>query len=305
MLSGRACKITLGGSIVLADFSTERRERGLRCAFEITKTSTADPQTSVVRVWGLSRRTRDILTRAIAEAREKSYEEASALQTAKVRVEAGQPGRTGVLSDDWIIETPTHSRDGADWVTTLSCQDGRVKGEGFFVSETVSTEPSPAATARSIEKAAEILGEEGAQALDPQLAIEGFGRMSGSLTSFGAPNGTQVLQTLGITPIWQRGQLVWVRTDAPQGFALRLTEGRSLLTLSEPAAYGYREGTAILDPEIELGRQIWISRDRGSDLGPYRVDTVTYTGDTDSIDWYAKIKLRPTAGSAQAGVIIN
>lgn len=311
---GRACRVTLAGQVLLADFDTSRRRsggranRGLDVAFEITRTSSPDPQPSQVRVWGLSSRTRDILTRSVFEARERSYADATALQTAVVRVEAGRPGRVGVLSEDWIMETPLHERDGADWVTTLICQDGRLNWASAFVSESRSTTVDPAALARAQQEAQGVLGS-GADALlavDPQLVAEGFGRLSGKAVSFGnTRSNRQTLQLLNRTPIWQRGKIQWVRTDEPQGSAVELVEGATLLSLSEPAAGGFRDALCLLDPELELGRQVTIRRAGGRRLGPYRVDSVTYTGETAGVPWYAALKLRPTAGTAALAEVID
>lgn len=306
-------RVTLG-SVLITDFDTSRRAQGGRASsaldvdFRVDRETKPGPQSSELTVYGLSQRTRDILTRAVADARERSYFEAQALRSATIQIYAGRPGNTRLLSDDWILEVPIHTRDGADWVTTIKCQDGRLPWASAFIHETRQAEPDPAALARGQQEALGLLGE-GAEALavDPQLVAEGFGRIRGSVASFGAPRSNeQTLRLLNRVPIFQRGKIQWIRADQAQIFpAVRLIEGRTALTISEAKAYGYREVTAPLDARLELGRQIFILRRDGRELGPFRVDAVTAVGSTRGPEWTSTLTLRPTSGAAQLAEVVG
>lgn len=306
----RAVRITLG-SVLIADFDSSRpfkRGRALDASFSIERLTDPGPQSSTIWVWGLAQTTRDILTRAVAEAREQSYATAQQLRTACVQVYAGRPGQAGLLADDWILETPRHTRDGADWKTEIRCQDGRLPWASAFVNETVSPGTDPAALARAQQNALGLLGE-GAEALDvdPQLLAEGFGRIRGNVVSFGPPRSNrQTLQMLNRTPIFQRGQIQWVRADTAQIVpAYELVEGRTALVVGDAEAYGWREVRAMLNPALELGRQVTIKRTDGRRLGPFRVHRVKYTGGTRTPEWYADLTLRPTEGTAALAEVLE
>ncbi len=300
------------GAVLLVDFDSSRptatRQRGLDLSFRVDRASAPGPQRSTLTVLGLSASTRDLLSRVVAEAREQSYATAQALRSACVQIYAGRPGQTGLLADDWILDAPVHRRQGADWSTELVCQDGRLPWADAFIAETTSTVTDPAAIARAQQKALGLLGE-GAEALDfdPQLLAEHFGQVSGGVVSFGPPrSNAQTLQALGRVPIFQRGKIQWTRPDVAQLVpAFRLVEGVTALSISPPGAYGWRTVRAILNPLLELGRQVFLRTRDGRDHGPYRVSDVTYTGGTYGPEWYADLTLRPTAGGAALAEVIG
>ena len=310
---GRAIRVTLG-SVILTDYDTDRlaegggANRALDVDISVTRTTEIGPQQSTVTIYGLSQRSRDILTTAIETARQQSYETAQRLRTACVQIYAGRPGDARLLSDDWILEVPHHTRQGADYVTTIKCQDGRLPWASEFINETTSATSDPTEIAIAQQKAAGTLGEGTTDlSIDPQLLSEGFGRLRGGVVSFGAPrSNAQTLQLVNRVPIFQRGRIQWVRADtATIGPAITLLEGRTALIVGDAQANGFREVTAPLDARLELGRQIFIRRTDGRKLGPFRVDQVQWDASTRSGLWEANLLLRPSAGTAQLAEVVD
>lgn len=310
---GRAIQVEITGagvapgrSLLVADYDSSRwrgAERGLDVSFSVRRHSALEPQPSTITIWGLSEQTRDTISRAVEEAREQAYLTATQARTGVVTVRAGRPGvRLVEICSDQITDTPMHERDGADWRTTIQAADGRLPWAYGKVSETRSETVDPLEVARQQQIA---LGVQAQQAGDftlaefaPDLVARGFTGYAGGLTMFGAfvDQNQAVLNALGLQARFSRGQLVWYRADEAEiQPALELVEGSTLLRLDPPAAYGYRRGRAMLNPLIEVGRQIFVRRTSGQRLGPYRVDDVTYTGGTRESAWYADFTLRPTS----------
>lgn len=310
----RRIRVVLGSGAVqtvLVDYDTSRptaeQERALDCRFTIERFSKPEPQPSRVSVWGLSATTRETLSRQIYEAREQSWRTQQALRVARLRVEAGRPNSNGVLSDDYVTDV-THGRDGADWRTDFVCQDGRLAWASAFVSESRSDTIDPIAYAAKQQEALGLFGgapvTPSSATMMPEVAAGGFAGFQGGLSLFGAfqDQNRQLLSAIGYRPIWRRGVLQWTRPDlADLTPAVVLREGSptrasTLLYLSEAGAFGVRKAKALLDPQIEVSRQVILydARDRLISQWPYRVDSVTYTGATREVGFYAEAILRPS-----------
>lgn len=310
----RQIKVTLGSGAVqtvLVDFDTSRptaeQEKALDCRFTIERFSKPEPQPSRVSVWGLSETTRETLSRKIFEAREQSWRTQQALRVARIRVEAGRPQSTGILSDDYVIDV-THGRDGADWRTDFVCQDGRLAWASAFVSESRSDTIDPIAFAAKQQEALGLFGGSpvtpSSANMIPEVAAGGFKGFQGGLSLFGAyqDQNRQLLSAIGYRPIWRRGTLQWTRPDlADLTPAVVLREANAsrtspLLYLSEAGAFGVRKAKVLLDPLLEISRQVILfdGRDRRISQWPYRVDSATYTGATREVAFYADLILRPS-----------
>ena len=309
---GRAVQVEIAGAGVLlgewlrvADYDSSRpdQSRGLNVNFIIRRHSALEPQPSTVTIWGLSEQTRDAISRAVFEAREQAYLTSQQARTGVVRVRAGRPGAPLLeLAADVLTDVPLHERDGADWRTTIQAADGRLPWAYGKVAETRSETVDPLEVARQQQIALGVnaAANGGATLAEyaPDLAARGFTGFAGGLTMLGAfvDQNQAVLNALGLTARFSRGQLVWYRADTAEiRPAVELVEGQTLLHLDPPAAYGFRRARAMLNPLLEVGRQIFLQVASGARLGPYRVDEVTYTGGTRDIAWYADLTLRPTS----------
>ena len=289
-----------GVALVVADYDSSRgsrQSRGLDVSFSIRRHSALEPQPSTVTIWGLAEETRDAISRAVAEAREQAYLTSTQLQTGVIRVSAGRPGdRLVEICSDQIVDVPTHERDGADWRTTIRAFDGRLPWAHGKVSETRSETVDPIEVARQqqISLGLQAGGDYTLAELAPDLVARGFTGYAGGITMFGAF--VDQNQAVGLQARFSRGALVWYRADEAEIVpAVELVEGATLLHLDPPAAFGYRKAKALLNPLLEVGRQIFVRAARGQRLGPYRVDEVTYSGGTRETTWYADLSLRPTA----------
>ena len=218
-----------------------------------------------------------------------------------MRTIVGRPGSGLVeICSDQNVDVPTHERDGADWRTTIRAADGLLPWAHGKVSETRSETVDPIEVARQQQVQ---LGPQGGGAYTlaepaPDLVARGFTGYAGGLTRFGAfvDQNQAVLNAFGLQARFSRGALVWFRADEAEiAPAVELVEGATLLHLDPPAAFGYRRARAMLNPLLEIGREIFVRTSRGQRLGPYRVDEVTYTLGTRETAWYADMSLRPTS----------
>jgi len=305
---GREVRVTLTGaginpglSLVVADYSSEREDRGLDVSFRITRHSRLEPQESEITVWGLSAPTRDRIARAVEDAREQSYATSQFLRSGVVAISAGRPGRAAELCADVITDTPTSERDGSDWRTTIRAADGRLPWAYARISETRSSTVDPIQVAQQAQAALGLQAEQAGATLAefaPDLVARGFTGYAGGLSLFGdfVDQNAAIMGRLGLRQRFSRGQLVWFRdTTAEIVPAIELVEGSTLLSLDPPIAFGYRKARAMLNPALEIGRQIFLRLASGSRLGPYRIDEATYTGGTREAAWYADLLLRPTS----------
>lgn len=303
---GRAVKVLLG-DVLLCEYDSEAGlRRGLDVRFKIDRAAVNQPQNSILEVWGLNQAARERISRKVFEAREQSYLRRRSLRTAQIRIIAGRPGAAQELSRDYVMNV-THDRDGADWKSTFTCQDGLLAWSESYVSESSDGTLDPIQAAQDFAKEYDLLNLATATTLPeaaPDAVAGGFTGIAGGVQMFGASHrvNSQLMSALNRRPVWQKGQWQWTRLDLAEITpAIELVEGATALSVSEPGQLGVRKVRAMLDPQIEISRQIFLRLNRVTPAsprevtsGPYRVDSVTYSGETRGPAWYADTTLRPT-----------
>lgn len=316
---GRRLRVTLtmGGEdedLVVCDYDDSRAEAGgaassgLDASFAVTRHTLIEPQPLKVQVWGLSRERRERLTRQANEALERAYRTRSVRRIGRVAVEAGRPGGSfGLLLSAEAMEV-RHHREGADWRTEITAQDGRLAWKSGFVSESATGNTDLLTIEEILRAAIPVLeGEEPADAFRaaaPELLQrKGYDGPSEGFVAFGpwAASNEDILQVLGLRSFWNSGRLITVgANELALTEAIELVYGSTLLR-ADTVARGYVEADALLDHRLEPGRQVILRREDGTQYGlsaTYRIDQVEHRGSSWSQEWMSAMVLRPT-GLAQ------
>jgi len=139
VLWGRRVRVTLddGDSGVLIADHYPDRDDGLHVSVETELTLTLTPQPCRVVVWGLSAERRALLTAKQKTALNTAWLTRKTRNIGRIRVEAGRLGAFGVTFVGVLMKIE-HARDGADWRTTITAQDGRLEWANARVTESIA-----------------------------------------------------------------------------------------------------------------------------------------------------------------------
>jgi len=276
---------------------------GLDCSFRVTKHTRLEAQPASVTVYGLNKDTRDALDRRRDEALDTAYKTRTIRKLGRLTIAAGRPGAFGLLADHEIMDI-RHTREGADWRTEITAQDGRIQWRSGFVSESASGDTDLSTVEQILAAAVPILEgksppEVFAAAFPELLQTTGVGGYEQGFVMFGPSldENENLCKLLGLREFWNNGQLMYVRADLPGlDLAVVLVEGATLLD-AQTESRGFVRITAMLDHRIEPGRQIILQRADGTKYGgspTYRVDQVEHSGSVWQPEWYTTAVLRPT-----------
>lgn len=276
---------------------------GLDCSFRVTKHTRLEAQPATVTVYGINKETRDAMDRRRDEAIDTAYKKRSAIKLGRIIIAAGRPGAFGIIANHELLDI-RHSRDGADWRTEITAQDGRIQWRSGFVSESASGNVDLSTVEQVLAAAVPVL--EGmsppdvfSAAFPELLQTTGVGGYEQGFVMFGPSldENENLMQLLGLRAFWNNGQLVYVRADLPGlDLAVVLEEGATLLD-AQTESRGFVRVTAMLDHRIEPGRQIILKREDGTIYGgspTYRVEQVEHSGSVWQQEWYSVAILRPT-----------
>ena len=302
---GRRLVVSLDG-VDVCDYDDSRGSgaaAGLDCAFRVTKHTLLEAQPASVTVYGLSKDTRDKLGRRRDEALDTAYKTRSIRKLGRVKIEAGRPGAYGVMADHEVMDV-RHHRDGADWRTEITAQDGRIQWRSGFVSESASGNVDLSTIEQVLAAAVPVLEgksppEVFSSAFPELLSRTGTGGYEQGFVMFGPSldENENLLQLLGLRAFWNNGQLVYISADQPGlDLALELVEGATVLDMQSESR-GYVRVTCLLDHRIEPGRQVILKREDGSayvGAPTYRVEQVEHSGSAWQTEWHSVAVLRPT-----------
>ena len=254
-------------------------------------------------VYGINKETRDAMDRRRDEAIDTAYKKRSAIRLGRITIAAGRPGAFGIIANHDLLDI-RHSRDGADWRTEITAQDGRIQWRSGFVSESASGNVDLSTVEQVLAAAVPVLEgkappEVFAAAFPELLQTTGVGGYEQGFVMFGPSldENENLYRLLGLRPFWNNGQLVYVRADLPGlDLAVVLEEGATLLD-AQTESRGFVRITSMLDHRIEPGRQIILKREDGTFYGgspTYRVDQVEHSGSVWQAEWLTTAVLRPT-----------
>lgn len=301
---GRRVRVTLddGESGVLVADHFPDRDEGLHVSVECELNTTLAPQPCRLDVWGLSAERRTLLTAKQRQAMNTAWETRTVRRIGRLRIEAGRVGAFGVTFTGMIMRIE-HQRDGADWRTTITAQDGRLEWANARVQETIVPGIELAdfeRTLRASEQA--LLGKEPFEAFAAQFAgiaevksatgyEQGFALMGNSIET-----NVRLCDALHLEPFWTNGRFIYVpRGRSTRDPAVQLVRGATLRHEAE-VERGYRNALALLDHRLMPGRQVQLVEEDGAPIGAraYRVESIRRRFSTWDAAWEDQLALRPT-----------
>jgi len=300
-------------TITPAQFGVKGQDSGLEVDFEVNLHLQPEPQSSRIRVQGVSRERAKSIQTAFRQARSMSFSQRSLLRAGRIVVTAGYEKNNGLMFDHSILNVIVDSRDDS---ITIEAQDGRVEWENAFVGASlpggvplsVVQDIIQAAVQPGLVSDADFKAALTKKLSDYQLAT---GNVSGTaelgLCLLGQTKEPQrdLNDTLGIKQAWQNGYPVTVPANsASLGPAVLLggPGGYGLLNAQTLEADGLRgpgwvQIETLLLHQLVPGRQIILQDATGAprDGGIFRVDNVTHRGERSGSDWTSTCMLRPTS----------
>lgn len=284
-LFDRDLVLTVGTTeIRMRDPNTSEPRPTLRVQFEITKTLRKAPNEAKLAIYNLS------------------LEKRQALQDRDV------PCRLvcGYLQADEVVRgthqiflgSLDYSRstlDGTDWITTLQSSDG---GREFRTARINTSLRGPVRVADALRQAAESLGL--ALGNVQQKIAEGgiraaFDELQSGIVLSGKADQQldKLVRSLGYEWSSQDGELLLLGpNETIDGTTARVLGSRTgLIGTPEPGENGRVKARSLILPDLGPGNRVKVES-REID-GFYKVDSVTYRGDTWGADWYADLELRP------------
>lgn len=267
---------------VVADVGT-LRVSGLRIAFKVEKTLTKDPNTLDLVIYNLAASTR------------------RQMQTpgAAVRLTAGYVGNVELLfsGDATIIN---HTRNGPDWVTRIQCGDGVKALRTARVNESFAPGTSVGAV---LQRIAERTG----LALGNTLDEIKKGNVRNALTEFSKGFVTagiagdeldKLAATFGREFSVQDGAIqLSTPGEAVGDLVVDLRADAGLIgspEVAEASADKKRKRTivkarSLIQQKLSPGRKVKLTS--AAIAGFFRVEKVTFSGDTHAAPWYADLEL--------------
>lgn len=276
-LFNRTFALNLGGLEISSESVDGLSNDMLRCVFKIERSLNNSANTAEISVYNLAEKTR-------AQVSEDGLETSLAV---------GYSQRASVIFRG-KLEAGKNRREGVDWITSFQSTDGGRELRQNRINEAFKT----ATVAQAFESVANALGVGVGNALEKIQA----GNIRGALNSFG--NGLvlsgpakseldRLARTFGYDWSVQDGQLQLLGPDdaIEPGDAIVLDRDRGMIGSPESGEKGIVEVRALLIPQLTPGRVVSLSSRQIS--GFYRVENVTYQGDTRGQDWYADLELKP------------
>ena len=290
-LFDREAILNIGGLRIASRLLPETRDRLgldsdvrsniLKVVFNITKTTKKEPNTCDLAIHNLRKETRIALQRKNVE----------------TIVEAGYVDNTSVLFQG-NLEYATSVQDGTDWVTSLQSSDGTDEMKTKRINQSFK---GPIKATDVLNAAAKALGLKPGN-LKKAIAA---GSVRGNLSEYS--NGIvlsgkadrvldSVAKSMGYFYSIQDGQLVLLTQESFLGTTATLISAETgMVGGPEPGEGGVVNVRTLIQPNLLPAHRVQISAKEVS--GFFRIERVTFTGDTWGDDWFADLECIPLGGA--------
>ncbi len=266
--------------------------RAWRVTIDTIQTSDLDIQFNVVRSLKKDPNTCELTIYNLTESHRRQLQ---GLRRVGVRLEAGYEGRMFMVYSGDLRNVHTE-RNGPDFATKITSGDG----ERALRGRRINRSHAPGVDLSSVlSDAARTLGVGIGNALEAVRSgdLEGAGRRFTEGVVMSGPASEELdgmLTSAGFEWSIQDGNLqVLQRGRALAGTAVRLAPDTGLIGTPTVSAKGVVSAKALLVPDLFPGRKVLFESVGATGL--YRVEKVTYQGDTRGTDWYADMECKVPA----------
>lgn len=276
-LWNRSFVLNLGGTRVASETVDGARNELLRVVFKVEASLAKAVNTADISVTNLAESTR-------AKVSEKGI--ATTLQV-------GYSGRVFTIFGG-KLEAGKSRREGVDWVTSFQSTDGAQQLRAARVNLSFKRVSAIEAFGRVADTLGLGLGNAVQKMREGNIrgALE---RFDNGLVLSGSSQREldRLAKTFGYNWSVQNGQLQLLGPlDAIEpGDAIALNSRSGMIGSPESGEKGIVEVRSLLIPQLTPGRVVVLEARQLS--GNYRVEKVTYQGDTRGRDWYADLELKP------------
>ena len=278
----RACKVTIGGALTISNLD----DNGPRIAFSAERRNSKEPDRCTVRIWNLAEATRKAIRLA--------YQGQDKL---RIRLAVGYEGKTKQIFDGQAEDVEPGRWEGpVDVVTQFIIGDGiDAYREGYVNQSFAPGTPLQGALAAVAAAMGIIVAPASLVLFASKLTTSALGAVSGGLVLNG--KAADVMDTLA-----SLAKLRWFIQDDQivlqeprvflDDFAVVLTPTTGLLWHGEPHATNSIKVRALLNPDLQKGRQFILLDPFGKTVGApaYAIESVRYSGDTEGGPWLANIE---------------
>lgn len=277
-LKDRDATITVGTTrIACRDPLTKEARPALRFVFKVMGSIKPEPNKCTFTVYNLSREHRALLQ----------------TKNIPVTLEAGYIGNAHQIFSG-VLEYGQSVQSGVDWVTTIQNGDGSDKIKSQRINVGLR---GPAPLSGVLKQVAEAMGV-GLGNLQQAIARGGI---RGALTEFtkgivlsgkAEEQLTKITKAAGYDWSIQGGQLALLGpTDTLGNGVISLQPGTGLVGSPEQGDQGYMKIRSLLQPDLLPGRRVQVASAQVN--GAFRIEKVTFSGDTWGQDWYADLEAKP------------
>lgn len=248
----------------------------LRIAFKVVRSLTKETNNSEIAVFNLN---------------EESRKSLDARPTVPVVLSAGYGTELSrIFSGD--VSYVASQRQGVDWVTKLSLQDGANK----YRSARINLSLGPGTTiGAALQRAASAMGVPvGNLSTHLTNARGGLETFSRGIVLSGSAQGQldKLLKTAGYGWSIQDGQLqVLAPKETTNGFAVKLSPTTGLIGSPERGDKGITKAKALIQPGLLPGNKVVL--ESAVVNGAFRIEKSTFKGDSHDTDWYVEFEGKP------------
>lgn len=252
---------------------------GLRVVFKVEKSLGKEPNTAEIAVANLSKTSRGGMQS----------------KGSNVVLLAGYEGNGAVIFSG-VSRTITHTLEGSDWVTKITCGDGETSFTFDRISESFAPGTRVSVVARAIVRA---------MLVDPGNAFSQVDKLEGkflqgyTLHGRAAVELDRILRPRGYSFSIQDGRLQILKpSETAVGRAILLTPDTGMIGSPELGAPEKTGGgsrlkvKSFLQPSFRPGGTVEV-RSR-LHTGQFRIEKVSHSGDTSGGDWYSSLEVKPT-----------
>lgn len=286
-LFGRVCDVTV----------STLHLPGFRCHFRIEKTLKPEPNKALVEVWNLSPDHRGQLSqlapgKKVSKGKgKKGLVSPPILGTIPVRIEAGykDPGPGLIFLGN--LRTVDSERQGADWLTTITSGDGERAFRTARINQSFGPRTPPDTALRALVKSLGIGEGNLGQVVSRLKATGGATLMTRGLVLSGptARMMTDFCRSAELEWSVQDGNLQFLDLNkASSQKAIVLASGTGLIESPTVDGAGVLKCKTLMIPGLKCGAIVVV---KGSNVeGNYRVEKITYEGDTHGREWGCEIE---------------